>query len=205
MGRFADLETCAELTLEHAREAAASLVSMRAFLDWASFTARPEEGAPKVLLAIAQLAQASWIDGALYVDVTGDDAVTKISIFADYGFGIRERLLPLARLDAPFDEFVRAVRLSPKLIAPFRGETLAGSLILTPPDAELGEEKDLADIAIAESSLLDDPNRTVPPPPAAAVTKPPPSVPEQSGVHTHPTVRRMVAVRPEALRSGNDD
>jgi hypothetical protein len=46
---------------------------------------------------------------------------------------------------------------------------------------------------------------TTPPPAEGAVTKPPPSIPEQSGIHTHPTVRRMVAVRPEALRSGNDD
>lgn len=205
VGRFADLETCAELTAEHAVEASSSLASMRSFLDWACFTARPEEGAPKILVAIARLAEAPWVDGTLYIDVAGNDSVTKISVFADYGFGIRERLLPLARLDVPFDEFVRAVRLSPKLIAPMRSEMLAGSLILTTAEPEAEDDTNLPDIEIAGSSMLHDPHRTAPPPPHAAVTKPPPSVPEQSGIHTHPTVRRMVAVRPEALRSGNDD
>lgn len=182
---------------------------MRSFLEWASHAAREAEGAPKVLLAIAALVDASWVDGTLYVDLTGNDSLTRISIFVDYGFGIRERLLPLARLDVPFDEFVRAVRLSPKLISPFRAEHLAGSLVLTPPGADEKEEV----IGISESSMLDDVLKSSPPPstpmvePAAAtaVTKPPPSIPEQSGIHTHPTVRRMVAVRPEALRSGNDD
>lgn len=241
MGRFEELESCAELTSEHAVEAAASAASMRAFLDWAVGAARPEEGAPKILLAIGKLAEANWVDGTLYIDIAGDDSITKISIFADYGFGIRERLLPLARLSVPFDEFVRASRIGSKLFAPLHAELLAGSLVLTPPDANLDslDGESLEGIAIAESSMVDDPlkmlddplagledpNRTrpppavgleemtplappavtKPPPPDAAVTKPPPSIPEQSGIHTHPTVRRMVAVRPEALRSGNDD
>lgn len=207
MPRFEELESCAELTAEDAAEAASSAASMRKFLDWASATARPDEGAPKVLQAIAKLGEATWVDGTLYIDIAGDDAVTKISVFADYGFGIRERLLPLARLSAPFDEFVRAVRLAPKLIAPFKAEQLAGSLVLTPPELEAApdsSEQALDAIAIAESSLTNE-AVTKPPPPPHAVTKPPPSIPEQSGIHTHPTVRRMVAVRPEALRSGNDD
>lgn len=217
MGRFEELESCAELTLEHALEAASSSASMRRFLEWAAATARPDEGAPKVLQALARMSEATWIDGTLYIDIMGDDLVTKISIFADYGFGIRERLLPLARLNAPFDEFVRAVSLAPKLIAPLDSERLAGSLILTPPGANI-EEDSAADsldaIAIAESSLAEE-AVTAPPPgvmpvdPGSdadrAATKPPPSIPEQSGIHTHPTVRRMVAIRPEARRSGNDD
>jgi hypothetical protein len=177
---------------------------MRKFLEWASAKARPEEGAPKVLQAIAKLGEASWVEGTLYIDLAGDDEVTKISIFADYGFGIRERLLPLARLSAPFDEFVRAVRLAPKLIAPFKAEHLAGSLVLTPANAS--PEDVLDAIAISESSLQAE-ALTKPPPSGAegAVTKPPPSIPDQSGVHTHPTVRRMVAVNPEAYRRRNED
>jgi hypothetical protein len=204
MPRFDHLASCAELTAEHATAAAASAESMRKFLEWASAKARPEEGAPKVLQAIAKLGEASWVEGTLYIDLAGDDEVTKISIFADYGFGIRERLLPLARLSAPFDEFVRAVRLAPKLIAPFKAEHLAGSLVLTPANAS--PEDVLDAIAISESSLQAE-ALTKPPPSGAegAVTKPPPSIPDQSGVHTHPTVRRMVAVNPEAYRRRNED
>ena len=128
---------------------------MRAFLDWAVATARPEEGAPKVLLAIAKLAEATWVDGTLYIDIAGDDSVTKISIFADYGFGIRERLLPLARLPVPFDEFVRAVKLSPKLIAPLRGQHLA-DLARAHARPTTISTRSKAAISIAESSMLDD-------------------------------------------------
>jgi hypothetical protein len=210
VSRFDELESCGELTPDIAREAASSRESMRDFLSWAAATARPDEGAPKVLLAIAQLGEAGWVDGTLYIDIAGDDSVTKLSIFADYGFGIRERLLPLARLLVPFDEFVRAVRLAPKLIAPFHSEQIAGSLVLTPPNATA--EDPLESIAISEASLAEEP-KTAPPPAgvADALTKPPPSNPEQSGIHTqqnlhtHPTVRRMVAIKPEARRSSRDD
>jgi hypothetical protein len=210
MSRFEQLASCAELSIVDAIQAARSAATMRQFLEWASRTARPGEGAPKVLQAIAKLASATWVDGTLYVDIGGDDYQTKISIFADYGFGIRERLLPLARLDVPFDEFVRAVRVAPRLIDPFKAEQLAGSLILTPPDVEAApdsSERAIQSIPIEESSLTHE-AITKPPPPVAeadTTTKPPPSIPEHSGIHTHPTVRRMVAVRPEALRSGNDD
>ena len=206
MPRFEELESCAELTAEQAADAASSQLRMRKFLEWAAATARPDEGAPKVLLAIGALGEADWVEGALYVDIAGDDAVTKLSIFADYGFGIRERLLPLARLPVPFDEFVRAVRLAPKLIAPFKAEQLAGSLVLTPPQGQAADnsrEDSLHSIAIAESSMTSDAVTKPPPPPASTPT--PPTTPDQSGIHTHPTVRRMVAVKPEAYRRRNDD
>jgi hypothetical protein len=197
--RFEELESCGELTPEIAREAASSRESMRDFLSWAATTARPDEGAPKVLLAVAQLGEAGWVDGTLYIDIAGDDSVTKLSIFADYGFGIRERLLPLARLLVPFDEFVRAVRLAPKLIAPFQSEQIAGSLVLTPPNT--GAQDPLESIAISEASLAEEPKTSPPPAGMDQATKPPPS----ENMHTHPTVRRMVAIRPEARRSSRDD
>lgn len=219
MARFEELASCRELTVDHAIDAASSAANMRRFLDWAAANARPDEGGPKILQALGKLGEAPWVDGTLHIDLSGDAMVTKINVFADYGFGIRERLLPLARLSVPFDEFVRAVRLAPDLIAPFTAEQLAGSLILTPPDADVApdsSEQALDAIAIADSSLASPSANdavTKPPPPLGAaqeavppaVTRPPPSIPEQSGIHTHPTVRRMVAVRPEALRSGNDD
>lgn len=203
MPRFEELESCAELTAEQAADAASSQPRMRKFLEWAAATARPDEGAPKILQAIAKLGEADWVEGTLYIDIAGDDSVTRLSIFADFGFGIRERLLPLARLSAPFDEFVRAVKLAPKLIAPFKAELLAGSLVLTPPEMETApdsSEQAIDEIAISDASLTNE-AVTKPPP---AMSKAPPSVPEQSGIHTHPTVRRMVAVKPEAYRRRDD-
>jgi hypothetical protein len=200
------LASCAELTADHAEEAALSASSMRALLIWAARIARPGEGAPKVLMAIARLARAEWVEGTPYVEISGDEDVTALSVYADHGMGIRERVVPLARLKVPVDEFARAVRLAPQLVAPFQAQQRGSLLLLSLPEAAL--EEPLEAIKIDDSSLHEQERKTAPPPPLGAdgpVTAPPPSIPEQSGVHTHPTVRRMVAVRPEALRSGGDD
>ena len=201
--RLEALASCAELTAEHAEEAARSSASLRKLLAWASEIARPGEGAPKVLMVIARLVGADWLDGAPYVEIRGDDALTTLSVFVDHGVGIRERVVPLARLQVGVDEFARAVRLAPKLVAPFRATEREGALLLTLPDAVIEEPQET--IVIAEQSLTENERTTAPPPHEARATTKPPSGPDQSGIHTRPTVRRMVAVRPEAFRSGNDD
>lgn len=201
--RFEALASCGELTAEHAEEAARSSTSLRALLAWASEIARPGEGAPKVLMVIARLAGADWFEGAPYVEIRGDDSVTTLSIFADHGMGIRERVVPLARLHVGFDEFVRAVRLAPKLVAPFHATQREDALLLSVPDTTLEEAPET--IVIDEQSLTENERTTAPPPKEARPRTDRPSVPEQSGIHTRPTVRRMVAVSPEALRSRKDD
>ena len=197
------LASCAELTTEHAEQAARSSASLRALLTWASEIARPGEGAPKVLMAIARLVGADWVEGVLFVEIRGNESSTTLSIFADHGMGIRERVVPLTRLSVGFDEFVRAVRLAPKLVAPFVATEKGGALVLSPPDA--APEEPIETIVIAEQSLHDNERTTAPPPHGARPTTDRPSIPDQSGIHTAPTVRRMVAVRPEAFRSRKDD
>lgn len=191
--------------MAHAEEAARSSVSMRALLTWASKIARPGEGAPKVLMAIARLGRADWVEGTPYVEIRGDDDFTTLSVFADHGLGIRERVVPLVRLGVPIDEFARAVRLAPQLVAPFKSQHHETMLLLTLPESALEAPREA--IKIDDSSLHEQERKTAPPPLVSdsPVTDAPPSIPERSGVHTHPTVRRMIAVRPEALRSGNDD
>jgi hypothetical protein len=190
------LASCAELTTEHAVAASWSSAAMRSLLIWAARVARPRAGAPKVLMAIARLSGADWIEGTPFIEVTGTDAETKISIFADHGMGIRERVLPLAILRVPVEEFARAIRLAPQLIAPFQATQRGDTILLSPVETSLDETRE--SITIAESSLHEQERKTSPP--TLPGTEPP-----ESGVHTHPTVRRMVALSPEALRSGNDD
>jgi hypothetical protein len=215
------LASCAELTTEDAEEASRSANAMRALFVWAARVARPGEGAPKLLMAIARLARAEWVDGTPVIEISGSSTETTIAIFSDHGMGIRERLLPQAKLRVPVDEFARAVRLAPQLISPFRAQERKGTLVLTPPEAEVAPDSVRESIAIDEKSLHEQERKTAPPPdgvpapgtaPQEPATTPPPpdaaamaSAEEVSGVHTHPTVRRMVAVRPEALRSGNDE
>lgn len=205
------LSSCAELTTELAEDAARSSTSMRTLLTWASEVARPGEGGPKVLMAIARLAHAVWIEGTPYVELRGDALSTTISVFADLGTGIHERVFPLARLRVPIGEFSRALRLAPQLAAPFRTSQRGDALVLRLPGA--GEPSAVTEsqqsITIDERSLRENERPTTPPPGPTkeadeTPTKPPPT-PVQSALHTHPTVRRMVAVRPEALRRGNDE
>ncbi|HVH47512.1 MAG TPA: hypothetical protein VM925_34490 [Labilithrix sp.] len=180
---------------------------MRAFLRWATDVARPDESAPRLLTVVARLARAGWLEGTPYIELRGDDTTTTVSIFCDHGIGIRERIVPLARLQVPFEEFARAMRLAPQLVSPLSVTHKPGALSLSPP----GMPEDRASsstlrnsIAIDERSLH---GATRPPfeRPRRPVTTAPPSNPEQSGVHTRPTVRQMVAIGPEAFRSRNEE
>jgi hypothetical protein len=189
------LASCAELTTEHAAEAAESSTSMRTLLAWASRIARPGEGAPKLLMAMARLARAEWVDGAVYLEISGHDLETSIARFTDHGTGIRERLLPPVLLRVSVEEFMRAVRLAPQLIAPLHGIQRGDKLILAESGTSIDERPS---IPIAATSLLEHERKTTPPPGATSPAY-------DTGLHTHPTVRRMVAVRPEALRDDDDD
>lgn len=219
------LTSCAELTDQHADQAAESSEAMKSFLAWAARTAQPDDGAPKVLMVLGRLGRADWVEGAPLVEITGSETVTRISIYSDHGMGIRERMLPLVHLSVSFEEFEQALMIRPDLPAPLVPMSKEGAIVLTTSDAD-ADAPEL--IAIDERSLHEQERKTAPPPPPTptapppALTAPPPAptapppgasgsgpVPkgltDESGVHTHPTVRRMVAVRPEALRRGNDD
>lgn len=174
---------------------------MRALLAWAADVARPGEGAPKILMALARLTDAPWVEGTPYVELAGDDVTTTISVYADHGLGIRERVVPTTRLAAPLDEFARAVQLAPGLAAPFEAAPRRDAIVLALPEAALEETRE--SITIDESSLHEQERKTAPPPPPEA----PPAGAQAgpSGVHTHPTVRRMVAVSPDALRRAKDE
>jgi len=181
------LASCAELTTVHLDEAASSSSAMRELLTWAVRVARPGGGAPKLLLALARLADAPWLEGTPYVEITGDAATTSISVFTSHGMGIRERVFPLVRLAVPVEEFSRAARLAPEIVRPLRMTPRPNGMFLAP--AELNEEPSPETIAIDERSLHEQERKTAPPPPA---------------IHTAPTVRRMVAVNPDALRKDED-
>ncbi len=198
--RLAKLASCAELTIEDAEEAASSSSKLRELLEWASRIARPGEGAPKVLMAVARLARADWVEGSPYVEIGGDESVTTLAVVVDHGSGIRETLLPRTRIPVPCEEFERAIRLAPQLVAPFRPVYRDGTILLATDDVNLEAHPEA--VEIADSSLHEQARKTAPPPKLSEISR---RAPYESGVHTHPTVRRMVVVRPEALRQGNGE
>lgn len=227
---LAALASCRDLGAEHAEEAARSVDGLRRVLARAAEIAEAEDGGPKILLVLSRLARGDvgWLEGDVTIDVHGDDAATTLDVFAEQGWGIKERLAPQARFAVPFDEFQRAVAISSKRLAPLRATVKGDHIVLTnasstsdaPPAVELDENS----VATA-------------PPPALVAREPEPfDAPAPSGapadpfedllghavvpvagaeaasekkkpdpVHSRPTVRRMVAIKPEALRTGRKD
>jgi hypothetical protein len=161
------LESCTDLTSEHAKLAASSPAEIRKLLKRVAEIARPGEGCPKVLTAIARLVGQEWVEGDLRIELSGDDSSTTLVVMCDYGVGIRERLLPVTKFAVPIDEFERALELAPKLVLPLRITDEEGKLVLTPlltPEARVKTvpppELDV------DSASLGDGERTTAPPPA---------------------------------------
>jgi hypothetical protein len=162
---FATLKSCTELTSEHAKLAASSSVGIRNLLTRVAAIAKPGEGCPKVLMAIARLVGQDWLDGELRVELSGDDASTTMIVMCDYGVGIRERLLPTIRFAVPIDEFGRALELSPKLVMPLRISEHEGLIILTPlAKGEAALSVPAPKLAVDDLSLGTDDRATAPPP-----------------------------------------
>lgn len=172
-------DRCSDIGATHVEQAIASRVSLRAFFDRAAEVSRPEDGGPKVLLACAALVGSDWLDGELRIELEGDENETRLSMLIDAGF--RERIFPVIKLRVPFDEFARAIRLAPHLVAPLTSRERAGMLILSPR------------ARAARPSAR--------PTTRMAAVRP--------DIHTKPTVVRMSAVRledhPDARREDHAD
>ena len=165
MTDFATLQSCTELTAEHAKLAASSSVGIRNLLTRVAAIAKPGEGCPKVLMAIARLVGQDWIDGDLRVELSGDETATTMIVMCDYGVGIRERLLPNIRFAVPIDEFGRALELSPKLVLPLRISEHEGLIILTPlAKGEATVSMPVPKLTVDDLSLGTDDRATAPPP-----------------------------------------
>lgn len=147
---------------------------MKALLARAAAISRPESGGPKLLMAVAKLATAPWVEGELHVDLSGDEDETRMEFYCEHGFGIRERLLPTHSFYIPLDEFVRAVAVAPSLIAPLSARQEPGRLLLS-SSAEETDDVEIPVFEVDEASL--DHDRTTAPPPFGH-TMPPDASPD---------------------------
>jgi len=163
-----ELPSCASLTSEDAKVAAASAAEMRKLLRRVAEIAEPDGGSPKVLMAVARLSGQEWVEGDLRVELSGDDASTSLSIFSDHGSGIRERILPETRLRVPLDEFSRALSLAPRMVFPLRVEEVDGKIVLVPLASDPNRTSLLPslDLEIEVSGPATPHARTTAPPPA---------------------------------------
>lgn len=161
------LESVSEMTSDHAKLAASSSVEIKKLLKRVALIAKPGEGCPKVMMAIARLVGQPWVEGDLRVELSGDDSSTTMNVMCDYGVGIRERLLPLTTFAVPIDEFERALELAPKLVLPLRISDEGGKLVLTPLAVPESRARSVAapKLDLDDESLGDGERKTAPPPP----------------------------------------
>lgn len=141
---------------------------MRMLFERFTTIARPGEGCPKILMAVARLVGQEWVEGPLRIEISGDDASTTMIVMCEYGVGIRERILPIARFAVPFEEFSRALELSPALALPLKITDEEGMIVLIPLLTPEDRAVSLAPPAfeLDEQSLGEDLRKTAPPPPA---------------------------------------
>jgi hypothetical protein len=86
-------------------------------LDHMAKIARPAQGAVKILLVLARVANRDWVDGALEVRVEADGSATRIELLVDDGLSLVRIRKPL-HMDVPYDEFRAAIERKPGVILP---------------------------------------------------------------------------------------
>jgi hypothetical protein len=141
---------CVDLTEDEIDEALRSVESMRVLLEHMAAIAKPNAGAAKILVAISRIATTAceWLEGTLHVEVDEIVGATEIKVSSDLGGGMRELIFPRLFLAVEHDEFVRAVKLAPRLVWPLKYRIRATRMILkrddgatvAPPPFEIAEE-----------------------------------------------------------------
>jgi hypothetical protein len=204
MADWSDLKRCIDLTEAQCARAAASPAAMHGLLSRAAEIARPEQGAAKVLLALARLAtaQCRWVEGTLRVEITVDGAGSALSVIFDLGGGVREKAFPTTRLQVPVVEFTRAVRRVPHLVAPLVVTHKQGMLVLSASPAARQASLAPPIYEIDDQSL----RRSLMPPPRRSSAAPAKGAPEarapsKAAPDAPPAPRvRPAAPRPPAVR-----
>jgi hypothetical protein len=174
MGSFDHIERCFALGDEDVASAVVSRDATKALLDHLAFIAKPNEGAPKILLVFAMMATTAcdWLDGELRVEIIGDGEISVVELMTELGGGLRERALPSFAVGVPLSEFVRAVERVPRMVQPLLVKAKSERrLVLVSKVERAGRSLPPATVAIAEEHLIDLPGQA---PTKNATKKPPP-------------------------------
>jgi hypothetical protein len=120
------ISSCLDVTDDHIREALAAARSLSepsprekalALLGRMVTVARPNAGAPRILVLLARMAKRDWLEGDLVVRLIGDSELSVLELFVDDGAS-RERIAGPLRIDVPIDELGGAIERSPNHFAP---------------------------------------------------------------------------------------
>jgi hypothetical protein len=103
----------------------------RALLVHMAACSAPGTGGAKVLLVLARMATTAchWLDGDLEIDLAARGDATRLDVATQLGGGLRERVFPTFVLNAPLEEFARAIDRVPHMVAPLMLTARAASRI----------------------------------------------------------------------------
>jgi len=155
---FGHIQRCFALGDEDVRAAVGSRSAAKALLDHLAAIAKPNEGAPKILLVFARMATTAcdWLDGDLRVEIMGDGDVCVIELTTELGGGLRERAMPSFAVGVPLSEFIGAVGRVPRMIEPLVVKTKSERrLVLVSNVERAGRSLPPAPVVIAEEHLID--------------------------------------------------
>jgi hypothetical protein len=193
-----NLETCRDLSDADIDAAIVSSEPLGALLSLMERLAAPGQGAPKILTAIARMATADciWMDGALRVEIDGDDKRTSIAVLSELGAGFREAVFPRLKLSVPLEEFSRAILLAPQLYAPLVQVKHATRIVLVATALDTGSLAPPAPpVEIAEDSMRKSLPPTVRKP---LVSEAPASRPSRRPTRPPPADRRVTDEPPRS-------
>ena len=117
---FEHLRHCFELTEADVAAAIETREATLALLQRLAQVSEPNSGAAKTLLVLARMATTAcdWLDGDLVIEIRAEDTRSKIELQCELGLGMRERVLPPLLMNAPLEEFTRAIERVPRLVKP---------------------------------------------------------------------------------------
>ena len=161
-----ELTSFTELTGSHARAAAASRTALREFFAAAEKIARPNDGIENLFLVLTRLADATWIEGTIRIEIRVVDDSMSVTIISDLGLSLWERVVPATVLAVSYDELRKVLYRYPGIALPLQFEEEDGALVLTPlfgsePQHHEGEEE-LHELATAPHPRVSE-RPTVPP------------------------------------------
>ncbi len=158
MATYDHIQRCFALTDHDVEVAVASRATTKSLLDHMAKVAKPNEGAPKILLLFARMATTAcdWLDGELRVELVGDAQVCVIEAMTELGGGLRERALPPFSVSVPLGEFVRAVDRVPRMIEPLHVKSRSERRLVLVSSAErTGRSLPPPPVTIAEEHLIE--------------------------------------------------
>ncbi len=128
------LKRCFDLTDEDIADALVSREATSELLAELVRVARPDDGAPKILIVFARAARAKcpWLGGPLLVQLAPIEHNTEIRVAADKGGGVLVGVFQKILVPVPFAEFERGLRVAQRVVDPLRVYPQDGKLVLAP-------------------------------------------------------------------------